>query len=334
MVSRTKSPVFLILFLIAVALSLFIHGCNLQQPKAFKSLRIGITNWPGYDVALYAKDAGLFEQRGLNVEFIRFTSPPDAARALLRGALDAAFMNLSVAMQADPGNDNPVFILVTDISHGSDGVVAQSSIQSIANLKGKKVAAKLGAANHLILLEALNAYQLKPQDVEIMDVSNDIAMQLMQQGKVDGAAIWQPLLSKIAQEVSGNIIYTTKDVDTLVIDGLASRSQIVDKKRNELKQFILAWFDLMQTLESKPETVFSQVSQQLNQSPESFAQDYRGLKKGDIAMNQRMFPGGRLDEAAQQLKQLLHSDPRHSRVLRDDFQSDSELITAAIEAWR
>lgn len=335
MVSRIRSlSFFSILFLVAVVLSLFIHSCDLQSSKAIKSLRIGITNWPGYDVALYAKDSGLFKQRGLDIEFVRFTSPPDAARALLRGALDAAFMNLSVAMQADPGNDNPVFILVADISHGSDGVVAQSGIQSISDLKGRKVAAKLGAANHLILLEALSAHQLKPEDVEIIDVSNDIALQLMQQGKVDGAATWQPLLGKIAKEVSGKIIHTTKDVDTLVIDGLASRSQTLNKKRNEFKQFILAWFDLMQAVEVKPEIVFAQVSQQLNQSSESFAQDYRGLRKGDIAMNQRMFPGGRLDEASQQLKQLLQSDPRHSRVLRDDFQSNSEPVLAAIEAWR
>jgi NitT/TauT family transport system substrate-binding protein len=334
MISKFNSRSFLLtVFLVAVVLSVLIHSYWVQQNQELKPLRIGITNWPGYDVALYAKENGLFKQRGLDVELIRFTSPPDAARALLRGALDASFMNLSVAMQADPNDDSPVFILVTDISHGSDGIVAQPNIKSIQDLKGKKVAAKLGAANHLILLEALNFQKLKPQDIQILDVPNDVAIQLMQKAEVDASAIWQPLLSKIANEINGNIIYTTKDVDTLVIDGLASRSSILNKKQKEFKQFNLAWFDLMQAVDDKPNEVFLQVGKQLKQSPEVFAESYSGLQKGDITLNERMFAKGRLNEAVQQLRQLLEADLRNSRVLRHDFQINPQPALSAIEVW-
>jgi NitT/TauT family transport system substrate-binding protein len=334
MISKFNSRSFLlIVFLVAVVLSVLIHSFWVQQSQKLKPLRIGITNWPGYDVALYAEETGLFKQRGLDVELVRFTSPPDAARALLRGALDASFMNLSVAMQADPNDDSPVFILVTDISHGSDGIVAQSNIKSIQDLKGKQITAKLGAANHLILLEALNFQKLKPQDVDIIDVPNDVAIQLMQKGEVDASAIWQPLLSKIANEINGNIIYTTKDVDTLVIDGLASRSSILNEKQSEFKQFSLAWFDLMQLVDTKPSEVFSQVGKQLGQSPEVFAKSYGGLQKGDMQLNERMFAKGRLTEAVQQLRQLLEADLRNSRTLRRDFQINPQPTLSAIEVW-
>ena len=320
----------LALFLVSLLSVLSLNGCAFKTGNDL-TLQVGITNWPGYDVVLYAQTAKLFENRGLEVKLVRFTNPQDAARALLRGAIDASFMNLSVAMQADPGNDSPVFIMVADTSYGSDGIVGQPEIQSIEDLKGKRVAAKLGAANHLILLEALQAYQIKPEEVPIEDVSNDIAAQLMETGEVDAAALWEPLLSQIKQATGGNIIHTTKDVDTLVIDGLASRSAVVVDKQEALKRFILAWFDLMQVIVDEPDTVFADVAAQLGQSAESFAQDYSGLKPGDIAMNQRMLPGGRLEEAAQQLKQLLGSDPRHSRVLRDDFATNSKPVAAAIE---
>lgn len=292
---------------------------------------MGITQWPGYDVALYAQATGLFKKQGLEVEFVRFTSPPDAARALLRGALDASFMNLSVAMQADPGSDRPVFFLVADTSYGADGIVTQSGIKTVEALKGKRVSAKLGAANHLILLEALQAHNMKPDEVQIEDVPNDLAEQLMLTKQVDGAAIWQPLLSQIAEKLDGNIVHTTQDVDTLIIDGLATRSTIVQKKHEALKRFTLAWFDLMEAVEQQPQEVFEAVSDQLGQSAEAFAQDYSGLKKGDIALNKRMFPEGRLEEAAQQLKDLLQSDPRHGRVLRDDLETDAEFVVSAIE---
>ncbi|MDJ0702020.1 MAG: MetQ/NlpA family ABC transporter substrate-binding protein [Leptolyngbyaceae cyanobacterium MO_188.B28] len=321
---------FLALFLVSLLSVLSLNGCSFKAGDDL-TLQVGITNWPGYDVVLYAQAAGLFENRGLDVKLVRFSNPQDAARALLRGSIDASFMNLSVAMQADPGNDSPVFIMVADTSYGSDGIVAQSEIHTVEDLKGKRVAAKLGAANHLILLEALQANQIKPEEVAIENVSNEIAQQLMETGKVDAAATWEPLLSQIKQATDGNIIHTTKDVDTLVIDGLASRSAVVVKKKEAFKRFILAWFDLMQVIAEEPDKVFVDVAAQLGQSADSFARDYAGLKPGDIAMNQRMLPGGRLQEAAQQLKQLLSADSRHSRVLRDDFATNSKPVVAAIE---
>ena len=206
--------IFVSLFLVPLMAVLLFNGCSFKAGDDLK-LQVGITNWPGYDVILYAQAAGMFENRGLEVKLDRFTNPQDAARALLRGVIDVSFMNLSVAMQADPGNDSPVFILVADTSYGSDGIVAQPGISAVEELRRQRVAAKLGAANHLILLEALQAHQIQPEEVEIEDVSNQIALQLMQAGKVDAAAIWEPLLSQIQHSIDGNIIHTTKDVDTL-----------------------------------------------------------------------------------------------------------------------
>ncbi len=67
------------------------------------------------------------------------------------------FASLWELMQADPGNDSPAYVMVTNISAGSDGIVAQPGIQSISDLQGKKIGAKLGTVSHLILLEASNA---------------------------------------------------------------------------------------------------------------------------------------------------------------------------------
>ncbi|WP_238568985.1 ABC transporter substrate-binding protein [Xenococcus sp. PCC 7305] len=295
---------------------------------------MGITNWPGFDIAVYAQEAELFKNRGLEVEFVRFQNGSDAARAMLRGSVDAAFEALWDVTQVDPGNDRPVFVLVTNISSGSDGIVTQSEFTSLEDLKGKKIGAKLGTVNHLILLEALKLHNLKPTDVEIVDISNEAAVQKMQEGLLDAAVVWEPLLSSTAQDIKGNIVYTTKDVDSLVIDGLATRSETLANKKEELTQFILTWFDLMAALESQPHDVFNIVGQKLEQNPESFASDYAGLKKGDIDMNQRMFePQGRLTQAMKEITEMLREDPRHGRTIREDVEINGDPITSAIEKW-
>ncbi|WP_199317643.1 ABC transporter substrate-binding protein [Richelia sinica] len=324
-----------VLFSLAFCVSLMLHGCGIAFNTKLQPLKIGITTWPGFDIVLYAEAADLFKRRGLEVELVRFENQQDSARAVMRGSLDAAFVALWDAVQVDPGNDKPVIVLVTNISAGADGIVAQSPMKSVQDLQGKRVGAKLGTVNHLILLEALNKYKLPPNQVRIEDIANETSAQLMAQKKLDAAVIWQPLLGETAKKVQGNIIYTTKEVDSLVIDTLLTSSQKIQEKKAEIIQFLSAWLDVMSAVETKPTEVYTKVGQLLQQSPQSFASDYAGLKKGDIAMQKRMFQDqSRLQESLKQMNQLLESDQRAGRLPRQDLEINRELITTAIEAWK
>jgi len=318
---------------LAFALSLLVHGCLAGGNSEPQSLRVGMNNWPGYAIALYAQETGIFKKRGLDVELVRFTNQQDNIRATIRGSLDASFVPLWEAMQVDPGNDRPAYVMVADISHGSDGIVARSSIESLKALRGKTIAAKLGTVSHLILLEALQSQNIPPADVQIKDVSNDTAVQLLEQGKVDAAVVWEPLLSQTATKIKGRVIFTTKDVDSLVIDGLATRSSFAKANQAVLTKFMLAWLDTIHAVSTQPDRVFESIARQLGQTPESVAKDYTGLQKGDAALNRRMFEG-RLNEAKQQIVRLLKLDPRHRQVIRDDIDFDSQPMLTAIQQWK
>ncbi len=322
------------LFLISAISSLILNACSSGQTAKLQPLKVGITTWPGFDVVLYAQEAGLFQKHGLDVDLIRFENQQDSSRAVLRGSLDAAFASFWDVIQTDPGNDKPAFIMVTNISHGADGIVAQPGIKSVKDLRGKRVAAKLGTVNHLILLEALRLHHVKPQEVTIEDVSNETSVELLEAKKVDAAVLWEPLLGETAKKIKGKIVYTTKDLDSLVIDGLMTRAENLRTKKAELTAFISTWLDVMQAVDTKPDEVFQQVGKALGQSGKSFASDYAGLKKGDIAMQKRMFQEERLQTAMKELSQLLEEDPRHGRLPRKDMEITSELVTAAIDEWK
>ena len=322
-----------ILFMAAFAITIFINGCQ-EATNELKTLRVGLSRWPGYDVVIYGQEKGLFEKRGLNVELVLFDVPPDAPRAMVQGRLDAVYVPLGDLIQADSDEKTLSYVMVTNISYGGDGIVTQKQYSSIKELRGKSVGAKLGTTNHLVLLEALKSQGIKPDEVKIQDIPNDIAQQQMKEGSLDAAVLWEPLLSSTAQEINGNIIFTTKDVDSLVIDGLASRSSFIADHSEELTKFIVAWFDIMHAVENNPDEVFEVVSKKLNQKKEDFASDYAGLKKGDINLNQRMFEEGRLFQAKKQLSQLLKEDPRHSRQIQEEIDINSELVTAAIKKWK
>ena len=322
-------------FLTALIISLMVNACSLDQTPKLQPLKIGITTWPGFDVVRYAQTTDLFKKHGLEVKLIGFENQQDSARAVLRGSLDAAFVSLWDVVQVDPGNDKPTIVMVTNISHGADGIATQPGIQSVEALRGKRVGAKLGTVNHLILLEALKLHHVKPAEVTIEDVSNESAVELMANGKLDGAVVWEPLLSNTAKKIKGNIVYTTKEVNSLVIDALVSRSTTVTAKKAEFTQFVSTWLDVMQAIDVEPKAVYEQVGKQIGQSGASFSKDYAGLKKGDISLQQRMFQSqGGLKQAITQMAQLLKEDPRAGRATREDIEINAEPVTAAIKGWK
>ncbi len=324
----------LTILLMLTILVVLLKGCHLLSDPSLRPFKVGMNYWPGYQVLFYAQRAGIFAKHGLAVELVHFASHQDNLRATMREFQDASLVPLAEVMRVDAGGQPPVYVLVVDQSHGSDGIAALPGIESVKELPGKRVSAKLSSLSHLILLEALQHFQVAPAAVEIVDVSHERGAALLKDKKIQAAVLWEPLLNDTAAAVGGKVIFSTRDVDSLVIDGLATRGQVLQEKRQELVQFIQAWFEVMQAVETDPAAVFQVVAAELGISPQDFAAEYAGLRPGTIAMNQAMFADGHLAEVATATRELLQSDPRHAGVMEADVLIDAGPIREAIQARR
>jgi NitT/TauT family transport system substrate-binding protein len=143
--------------------------------------------------------------------------------------------------------------------------------------------------------------------------------------------LWEPDLHTTAESIGGKVIHTTADVESLVVDGLATRSGLIEPKKAELIKFIQVWFEIMDAIDAAPDLVFTVVDKELELPPGTFKQDYQGLKKGDRAMNQRMLVDGHLNDIAQQTYTLLSEDHRHGRILRQDVKINGDLFSQALQ---
>jgi NitT/TauT family transport system substrate-binding protein len=322
----------IILATILVGVSIIFQGCTNQD---LKTLRLGMNDWPGYSVALYAKEAQLFAKYGLQVDIVNFNNQQDNIRATMRETQDLSFVTLWEILQVDPNNDSPAVIMVADVSAGADAIVSRSDLKSLQDLRGKKVATKLGTVAHLILLEALESAQIRPQDLEIVDVSNERGAELLTQNKVTAAVMWEPQLSKVLKQNNRKVLFDTSMQDSLIVDCLVTQSKTIQKHNQELVKFILAWFDAIQDLETNPNQVFSVIAKLTNQTSDAVAKSFSGIKKGDIALNQKMFAeNGRLSEVLDKSAQLLKEDLRHAKVIRDDVQINNQPLMEAIKQWQ
>src|SRR3990172_3634910 len=110
-------------------------------------IKLGMSTWLGYAPLYLAKEKGFFKKQGVEVEIIVIESPADRRAAFAADKIQGMATTVDThVMTAAAENPIPVKqVLALDDSHGGDGIVAKKEIKTIKDLKGKTVAAQLGA---------------------------------------------------------------------------------------------------------------------------------------------------------------------------------------------
>jgi NitT/TauT family transport system substrate-binding protein len=174
---------------------------------------------------------------------------------------------------------------------------------------------------------------MKPEDLEIIDIENEVAERRMYEGTIDAAVTWEPTLSRITAQTGGAIVYTTREVGSQVVDCLVTGRKLLDYKREALIRLLLVWLDVMHDLETRPDQVYANAGAAIGVDAETFARSYAGLERGDRDLNEQMFGQGRLLRAIHAHDELLRTHP-FGRAVRSDAIVDAEVLAAAIARWR
>lgn len=319
----------------ATSLSLLASSCGHRQRQW--PLRIGINDWIGYQIILAAQPLGLLKKRNLQVDFIYFNNLQDATRALYRGGLDACFTTLWDLLQQCRENEQlrPVVLWVTNISAGSDGIVARPPFSSLLALKGKRMAAKLGTVNQLILLEALERVGLHPQDLQVLNLSNEIAVNYLRADKIDGAVLWQPLLGELATEIGGKVVHDTSQIQSLVIDVLATSPYILKTRSEDLQKLLWVWLDILEKIQHNPQQVFSALEGILERPATNIYSDYQGVTPGTLSFNLHLFSQPRpLISEITKIIILAQKDPNHPKALNNRIEVDTAFTLTSLKLWQ
>ncbi len=172
----------------------------------------GSVTWLGQVPIMVAVDKGFFKKEGLNVSFQTILSSSDRMAAVASGS--AAFSNLgrgTVIAQIAHGNNSFYFFGNIDQSPGNEGCYARPGITTLADLKGKKVAAN--TSSEVTMDELLQTVGLSNKDVQLLDIPpNEMVIALLK-GDVDAICVWKPFLDNAVTSVPGGKVLGT-DADT------------------------------------------------------------------------------------------------------------------------
>lgn len=241
-------------------------------------LKIAYSDWPGYLVWEIAKQKGFFKDAGVDVEMVWFEYGP-SIDAFSAGKVDAATIVSSDALVTGAGGKPSTAIVLEDYSNGNDMIIGKPGINSLADLKGKKIGLEQNLVEQLLLLKGLEVSGLKESDVTIVNVATNDTPQTLASGGVDAIGAWYPVSLQALRQVPGaKPVFTSAKAPGLIFDALFVSRDSLSQHREDWKKVVGVWFKCMDYLQDPGthEDAVKMMAARINVKPEVFEKNMKG----------------------------------------------------------
>ena len=215
---------------------------SLAIPAAAQPLKIGYSDWPGYTAFEIAKQKGWFKEAGVEVEMIWFDYLP-SLDAFAANKIDGVCAVATDALVNGANGAKSKIIALLDYTDGNDMVIGAPGINSIKDLKGKKIGLEVTLVEHLLLLKALEANGMKQSDIELVNTPTNETPQTLASGKVAAVAAWYPISGQALKTVAGSKpLFTSAEAKGLIYDVLAVSPTSLAKSKADWEKVVAIYY--------------------------------------------------------------------------------------------
>jgi NitT/TauT family transport system substrate-binding protein len=229
--------------------------------------------------AILAKEAGLYKKHGLDVELIEFKSGTDLIKAIVGGQLDSGVLGFTNAIAwASKGADLKV---IGGAQQGYHAMIVRndSGIKDIAGLKGKTLASQAEGSTADTVLKGVVFKQagIKPDDVNVMGVSPQVAVQSLAAKRVDAAFLFEPQASVAKLIAPVKQIYEIGEVWPFPCMVVITSGDTLKKRKDDVWKSLDAQKDAIDMLQKKPAEAAKYIAAQFISEP-----TLKTLTKGEV----------------------------------------------------
>ncbi|MDY7014704.1 MAG: aliphatic sulfonate ABC transporter substrate-binding protein, partial [Cyanobacteriota bacterium] len=207
------------------------------------------------------------------------------------------------------GGAEQVIVLVNDNSTGNDKIIVREGINSVADLKGKKVAAEEGTVDHFLLLLGLQEAGLSPQDIQLVPLETGKAASAFVAEQVDAAAVFAPFTTQALKREGSKELFSSKDFPGAISDHLVFTRQFVEENPEAVQKIVDSWFATLDYIEANPDKAYEIMAKRAGVSVEEYQEYAEGTRIFNVEENLEAFESGEtmtsLPYAAQQMGQFL-----------------------------
>lgn len=257
-------------------------GCGSGNPAAKaefpKTIHITYVKAPLNVPSIVEKKMGLFEKEfskdKIAVDFPEITSGPKQTEAMAAGSVDFAHClgGTSAILAAANGADIKIIGIYGRSPKAFNLLAKNPAIQSVKDLKGKKIAGPKGTVLHQLLVAALEKNGMKADDVEFISMDIPGAVAALMNGSADAALAAGPDVQR-AETAGGRIIANGEGlVEATVVT--AVRGEFLRKYPELVKRFVKTHHAALDFIRKNEEEALKQTAEETGLTPETVKKMY------------------------------------------------------------
>lgn len=173
-------------------------------------LRIGFQK--GASLLVLQKAEGSLEKKlaplGFGVKWVEFPAGPQLLEGLNVGAVDFGFVGEAPPIFAQAAGARFYYVGHDPAAPQAEAIVVRkdSPIQSVAELKGKKIALNKGSNVHYLLVRLLEKNGLKVSDIQPVYLPPADARAAFESKAVDAWVIWDPFTAAAEKQIGARVL--------------------------------------------------------------------------------------------------------------------------------
>jgi NitT/TauT family transport system substrate-binding protein len=231
---------------------------SLAAVSAFSQtqMKIGTVVWIGYGPFYVADALDLYKKYNLKVSLQVFSDPALIPAAIASGAVDGGMLTYDQVVGQVATGKNMKVVMPIDYSNGGDAIVADASVKSVKDFKGKKVGFNPLSPSDFLLSYALKVNGMTEKDISPVSMTPEAVPAAMASGSLPVGVTYEPSLSQILGQGGGKkfkVVFSSKEAPGLIADVLVFDDKVIKAKPNEITGIMKAYLDGLAYMKAKPD---------------------------------------------------------------------------------
>lgn len=237
-----------------------------------EAIKLGYSAWPGWFVWKVTEEAGIFEEVGVDVELTFFADYLTSLEAMSAGEIDGNSQTLNDTLVSVSAGSEQRIVVVNDNSAGNDAIIVDESIQTIADLEGKTIAAEQGVVDHFLLLQGLAEEGLTEDDIDFRPALTADAATGFADGEFDAVGVFAPFTLTALEREGSHVLFDSSDHPGTIPDHLVVSPELIEERPEDVQLLVDAWYATLDYIEANPEEARAIMAEDAEITPEEYAE--------------------------------------------------------------
>ena len=256
---------------------------------------LGVVAWIGYGPIYCAAANGFYRKYGLDVKLVNFADNSVMPGAVQSGEILAATLTYDQVIASDARGWNLKVVMPVDYSVGGDAILSTVKIQSVKELKGRKVAFRAASPSDFLLGFALAQQGMSEKDVQPIDTTPEGVVGIMAGGSVDVGVSYEPNVSVLVKSSGGkkfHVLMSSRDARGMITDVLVLKGAVIGKNPQLVDGLIRGTLDGLAFMKAEPAKAAAIIAKTLDISAAEVEEQLPNIENPPLANLADVFTPG------------------------------------------